>query len=533
MEKKVLIYDTTLRDGTQAEGVSVSVEDKLRIAEKLADFGVHYIEGGWPGSNPKDMTFFKEAKNLNLRNTKLVAFGSTRRASLKVEEDPQIQDLIKAETPVITIFGKSWDLHVTEALKTTLEKNLEMIYDSIVYLKKYVDEVIFDAEHFFDGFKENPEYALEVLKVAQQAGADYLILCDTNGGSLPTDIEKAFKAVKEAGITAKLGIHAHNDSDTAVWNSIVAVLNGAVQIHGTINGIGERCGNANLCSIIPNLTLKLGYETLPRENIRRLKEISNFVSDILNMPVPKNMPYVGDSAFAHKGGVHASAVLRNPRSYEHILPEEVGNRRKVLVSDLAGKSNIIYKAREIGIEIDEKDERLTQLVQEIKELENQGYHFEAAEASLELLIRKHLGTLPKYFDLDAYRVLIARRYTDKSPISEATVRIKVSNHYEHTASLGYGPVNALDKALKKALVSIYPSLAEVELIDYKVRIVNESGGTAAKIRVLIESKDKSKKWGTVGVSDNIIEASWQAVVDSIVYKLVKDGIKPVWESKDA
>jgi 2-isopropylmalate synthase (EC 2.3.3.13) len=346
MEKKVLIYDTTLRDGTQAEGVSVSVEDKLRIAEKLADFGVHYIEGGWPGSNPKDMAFFKEAKKLNLKNTKLTAFGSTRRASLKVEEDPQIQDLIKAETPAITIFGKSWDLHVTEALKTTLEKNLEMIYDSIVYLKKYTNEVIFDAEHFFDGFKENPEYAIKVLKTAQEAGADYLILCDTNGGSLPTDIEKAFKAVKDAGIAAKLGIHAHNDSDTAVWNSIVAVLNGAVQIHGTINGIGERCGNANLCSIIPNLMLKLGYEAIPRENLRRLKEISNFVSDIVNMPVPKNMPYVGDSAFAHKGGVHASAVLKNPRSYEHILPEEVGNRRKVLVSDLAVRAILFIKQRD-------------------------------------------------------------------------------------------------------------------------------------------------------------------------------------------
>ncbi len=528
MEKKqVLIYDTTLRDGTQAEGVSVSVEDKLRIAEKLADFGVHYIEGGWPGSNPKDMAFFNEAKKLNLKNTKLTAFGSTRRASLKVEDDPQIQDLLKAETSVITIFGKSWDLHVKEALKTTLEKNLEMIYDSISYLKKHVDEVIFDAEHFFDGFKENPEYALKVIKTAEEAGADFIVLCDTNGGSLPIDIENAFKKVREFNIKANLGIHAHNDSDTAVWNSIVAVLNGATQIHGTINGIGERCGNANLCSIIPNLSLKLGIETVPRENIRRLKEISNFVSDIVNMPVPKNMPYVGDSAFAHKGGVHASAVLKNPRSYEHILPEEVGNKRKVLVSDLAGKSNIIYKAREIGIEIDEKDEKISKLVQEIKELENQGYHFEAAEASLELLIRKHLGTLPKYFDLDAYRVLIAKRYTDLTPISEATVRIKIDNHYEHTASLGNGPVNALDKALKKALISKYPMLSEVELIDYKVRIVNESGGTAAKIRVLIESRDKTKKWGTVGVSDNIIEASWQAVVDSIVYKLTKDGIEPV------
>ncbi len=524
MEKKVFIYDTTLRDGTQAEGVSVSVEDKLRITEKLDDFCIHYIEGGWPGSNPKDDEYFKQVKKLPLKNAKIAAFGSTRRAYLAVDEDPLIQNLIKAETPVITIFGKSWDLHVTEALKTSLDKNLEMVFDTVSYLKKNTDEVVFIGEHFFDGYKSNPDYAYAVLKTAQEAGADFIVLADTNGGTLPNEIEKIIREIKERGITGNLGIHAHNDSDTAVWNSIVAVLNGAVQVHGTINGFGERCGNANLCSIIPNLTLKLGYETIPRENLKKLKEISNFVADIVNLPVPKNMPYVGDSAFAHKGGVHASAVLKNPKLYEHINPEEVGNRRKILVSDLAGKSNIIYKAKELGIELDEKDPRITELVQEIKRLESIGYHFEAAEASLELLIRKHLGLLKKYFDLDAYRVLIARRYTDKEPVSEATVRIKIDNHYEHTASLGYGPVNALDRALKKALIGIYPSLAEVELIDYKVRIVNESAGTAAKIRVLVESRDKDKKWGTVGVSDNVIEASWQAVVDSFIYKLVKDGV---------
>ncbi|NPA17453.1 citramalate synthase [Persephonella sp.] len=522
--KKVFIYDTTLRDGTQAEGVSVSVEDKLRITEKLDDFGIHYIEGGWPGSNPKDDEYFKQVKSLKLKNSKIAAFGSTRRAYLRVEDDPLIQNLIKAETPVITIFGKAWDLHVIEALKTTLENNLEMVYDTVRFLKENTDEVVFIGEHFFDGYKSNPDYAYAVMKTAQEAGADFLVLADTNGGTLPNEIEQIIKQLKEKGLDGNLGIHAHNDSDTAVWNSIVAVMNGAVQVHGTINGFGERCGNANLCSIIPNLTLKLGYETIPPESIKRLKELSTFVADIVNLPVPKNMPYVGDSAFAHKGGVHASAVLKNPKLYEHINPEDVGNRRKILVSDLAGKSNIIYKARELGIEIDEKDPRLAELVQEIKRLENYGYHFEAAEASLELLIRKHLGTLKKYFDLDAYRVLIARRYTDKEPVSEATVRIRIDNSYQHTASLGYGPVNALDRALKKALVGIYPSLAEVELIDYKVRIVNESAGTAAKIRVLIESKDKEKKWGTVGVSDNVIEASWQAVVDSFIYKLVKDGV---------
>ncbi|RMD47321.1 MAG: citramalate synthase, partial [Aquificota bacterium] len=471
MRKKVFIYDTTLRDGTQAEGVNVSVEDKLRITEKLDEFGIHYIEGGWPGSNPKDDQYFEQVKKLNLKTSKIAAFGSTRRAYLKVEEDQLIQNLIKAETPVITIFGKAWDLHVKQALKTTLEKNLEMVFDTVEYLKKNTDEVIFIGEHFFDGYKSNSEYAVKVLKAAKDAGADFIVLADTNGGTLPNEIEKIIKEVKEKAVKENLGIHAHNDSDTAVWNSIVAVLNGAIMVHGTINGFGERCGNANLCSIIPNLSLKLGYETVPHDNLRKLKEVSNFVSDLVNLPVPKNMPYVGDSAFAHKGGVHASAVLKNSRLYEHINPEEVGNKRKVLVSDLAGKSNIIYKAKELGIPIDEKDSRIPELIKKIKELENYGYHYEAAEASLELLIRDFLGILPKYFDLDAYRVLIARRYTDKTPVSEATVRIKMENHYEHTAALGNGPVNALDKALKKALLAKYPTLSEVELIDYKVRIV--------------------------------------------------------------
>ncbi len=526
MKNKVLIYDTTLRDGTQAEGVSVSVEDKLRITEKLDEFGVHYIEGGWPGSNPKDDKYFEEVKKLNLKNSKIAAFGSTRRAYYKVEEDPLVLNLIKAQTPVITIFGKAWDLHVTQALKTTLEKNLEMVFDTVEFLKKHTDEVVFIGEHFFDGYKSNPEYAVKVLQAAKEAGADFIVLADTNGGTLPNEIENIIRKVKEKGINENLGIHAHNDSDTAVWNSITAVLNGATMVHGTINGFGERCGNANLCSIIPNLSIKLGYETVPFENLRKLKEVSNFVADIVNLPVPKNMPYVGDSAFAHKGGVHASAVLKNSKLYEHIDPELVGNKRKILVSDLAGKSNIIYKAKELGIPLDEKDPRIPELIKKIKELENYGYHYEAAEASLELLIRDFLGMLPKYFDLDAYRVLVARRYSDKIPVSEATVRIKIKDKYEHTASLGTGPVNALDKALKKALVCHYPSIADVHLIDYKVRIVNENSGTAAKIRVLIESKDENSKWGTVGVSDNVIEASWQAVVDSFVYKLVKDNLKP-------
>ncbi|RUM60589.1 MAG: citramalate synthase [Persephonella sp.] len=521
-EKQIYIYDTTLRDGTQAEGVNVSVEDKLRITEKLDDFGIHYIEGGWPGSNPKDDEYFKQVKSLKLKNSKISAFGSTRRHYLKVEDDPLVINLVKAETPVITIFGKAWDLHVVQALKTSLEKNLEMVFDTIQFLKKYADEVVFIGEHFFDGYKYNPEYAYKVVKTAEEAGADFVVFADTNGGTLPNELEKIIKEIKEKGLNTKLGIHTHNDSDTAVWNSIVAVFNGIVQVHGTINGFGERCGNANLCSIIPNLSLKLGYETIPKENIRKLKEVANFVADLVNLPVPKNMPYVGDSAFAHKGGVHASAVLKNSRLYEHIEPEAVGNRRKILVSDLAGKSNIIYKLKEFGIKIDEKDPRLAELVKKIKKLENEGYHFEAAEASLEILVRKYLGMFKDYFDLDSYRVFIMKRLGDISPVSEATVRIKVENEYQHTVSLGNGPVNALDRALRKALINVYPSLKEIELIDYKVRIVNELEGTGAKIRVLVESRDKKRKWGTVGVSDNIIEASWQAVVDSFVYKLMKD-----------
>lgn len=523
-DKQVVIYDTTLRDGTQAEGVNVSVEDKLRITEKLDDIGIHYIEGGWPGSNPKDDEYFKQVKKLNIKNAKITAFGSTRRHYLKVEDDPLILNLIKAETPAIMIFGKVWDLHVIQALKTSLEKNLEMVFDTIQYLKRYTDEVLFIGEHFFDGYKENPDYSFKVMKTAEEAGADFIIFADTNGGTLPNEIERIFKEVKERGLNQKLGIHAHNDSDTAVWNTIVAVLNGAVQVHGTINGFGERCGNANLCSIIPNLSLKLGYKTIPSENIKRLKEVSRFVADLVNLPVPKNMPYVGDSAFAHKGGVHASAVIKNTRLYEHINPEEVGNRRKILVSDLAGKSNILYKAKEFGIELNENDKRVKDLVIKIKNLENSGYHFEAAEASLEILIRRHLGLLKDYFDLDSYKVLVLKSYKDKNPIAEATVRIKVDNSYEHTVSLGDGPVNALDRALRKALINIYPSLKEIELIDYKVRIVNELEGTGAKIRVLVESRDKKRKWGTVGVSENIIEASWQAIVDSFIYKLLKDDI---------
>ncbi len=522
MVEKVFIYDTTLRDGSQMEGVNFSLEDKLRIAQKLDEFGIHYIEGGWPYANPKDNLFFQKAKKLNFQNAKLVAFGSTRRPNKKVSKDPQVEALIKAETPAVTIFGKSWDLHVTEALKTTLEENLSMIYETVEYLKKNVDEVIFDAEHFFDGYKANPEHAIQVLEAAVKGGADWIVLCDTNGGTLPHEIYEITKKVREKFPNAKIGIHAHNDSETAVANSIMAVLAGARQVHGTINGIGERTGNANLCSIIPNLQLKLGFDVVPPENLRKLTELAHFVAELSNMPLPRNMPYVGESAFAHKGGVHASAVLKRTETYEHINPELVGNKRKITVSDLAGRSNLIFKLKEFGIEVDPKSPELKKLIDKIKELEKEGYHFEAAEASLELLIKRHFGLVKDYFDFDAYRVLIAKRRDDESPISEATVRLSVEGVDEHTASLGNGPISALDRALRKALEEFYPNLKELQLIDYKVRIINESAGTSAKVRVLIESTDGRRKWGTVGVSENVIEASWIALRDSIIYKLMKD-----------
>ncbi|RMH80884.1 MAG: citramalate synthase [Acidobacteria bacterium] len=520
--EKVFIYDTTLRDGSQAEGINFSIEDKLRIFQKLDEFGIDYVECGWPGANPKDTLFFEKLKKVKPKHSKVVAFGSTRRPGKKAQEDPQLENLIRSEAQIITIFGKSWDFHVLEALKTSLEENLQMVFDSVSFLKQHVQEVIFDAEHFFDGYKRNPEYALEVLRAVLESGADWIVLCDTNGGSLPHEVYEITKRVCQTFPGAKVGIHTHNDSETAVANSLMAVLAGARQVHGTINGIGERTGNANLCSIIPNLQLKMGFMAVPEESLRKLTELSNFLSEISNMPLPKNMPYVGESAFAHKAGVHASAVMKSSQTYEHIDPAMVGNRRKIVVSDLSGRSNVVYKLREMGIELDEKSPDVIRLVEKIKELEKEGYHFEAAEASFELLCKRHFGLVRDYFDLDAYRVLIAKRSGDLLPVSEATVRLSVEDIKQHTAALGNGPVSALDNALRKALEEFYPNLKEVQLIDYKVRIVNESEGTQAKVRVLIESTDGRRKWGTVGVSENIIEASWIALTDSLIYKLHKD-----------
>ncbi|WP_297213851.1 MULTISPECIES: citramalate synthase [Thermodesulfovibrio] len=524
MNRTIEIYDTTLRDGAQAEDISFSLEDKLKITEKLDELGVHYIEGGWPGSNPKDAEFFKKVKKLNLKNSKIVAFGSTHRPKLKIENDANIKTLIASETEIITIFGKSWDFHVTEALKISLEENLSLIYNTIVYLKKYVNKVFFDAEHFFDGFKDNPEYAQKCLEVAEQAGADCLVLCDTNGGTLPHEISEIMIKVKEK-IRAPLGVHAHNDSDCAVANSIVAVLNGAVHVQGTMNGFGERCGNANLCSLIPNLQIKLGFRCIDDEKLRNLTEISRFVYEIANLTPFKRQPFVGESAFAHKGGVHVSAIRKRPETYEHIRPQLVGNRQRVLVSDLAGKSNILKKAEEFNISLDPNSPDVQAIVDAVKNLENEGFQFEGADASLELLFKKTLGLKRKFFDLIGFRVIDEKRKWDEPPLSEATIMVKVGKNIEHTAATGNGPVNALDNALRKALERFYPELKKVKLKDYKVRVVNSGKGTASKVRVLIESGDDEDVWSTVGVSENIIEASWQAIVDGIEYKLYKEKSK--------
>lgn len=517
----VRLYDTTLRDGVQAEDISFSVEDKVLIAQRLDELGIHYIEGGWPGSNPKDIQFFKEMKAVRLEVAKLVSFGSTRRSNHRVEEDHNIKALLQAETPVVTIFGKAWDLHVRDALRITPEENLELIYDSLVYLKKRVKEVFYDAEHFFDGYKANPDYAIKTLKVAEDAGVDCITLCDTNGGTLPDELVKIIRAVKD-GISTPLGIHAHNDSECAVANSILAVREGIAQVQGTINGFGERCGNANLASIIPNLKLKMGIDCISWEGLRRLRDTARFVYELANLPPNKHQPYVGDSAFAHKAGVHVSAVLKRPETYEHIKPALVGNLQRVLISDLSGKANILYKAREFGIDIDSKDPIVQKIQETLKTLEHQGFQYEGAEASFELLMQKARHARKRYFKLLGFRVIDEKKREDEPPYSEATIKLEVNGKVEHTAAEGNGPVNALDKALRKALERFYPSLGDVELLDFKVRILTPGKGTGASVRVLVESGDGKERWGTVGVSENVIEASWQAIVDSLEYKLYKD-----------
>lgn len=517
----VKLYDTTLRDGSQSEDISFSLEDKIRITEKLDELGIHYIEGGWPASNPKDLSYFKTVKRLSLKRAKVAAFGSTCRKGLPPSQDENIIKLLEAGTDVVTIFGKSWDIHPLVALEVSLEENLELIRKSVAYLKEKGKEVIYDAEHFFDGFKSNPDYAIATIKAAEEAGADTIVLCDTNGGTLPYDLIEIIKRVKEK-VKKPLGIHCHNDSGVAVANSLLAVKEGIIHVQGTINGYGERCGNADLCSIIANLELKMGIKCLPEGHLKKLKEVSRFVSELANLPHDKRQPFVGDSAFAHKAGVHVSAVLKSPHTYEHIDPALVGNRRRFLISDLSGVSNILAKAKELGIPLKKGDAKTKRILNRLKHLEFEGYQFEAAEASFELLVKKELGLHKRFFELLGFRVIVSKDGEEGEPLSEATIRVRVGNQVEHTAALGNGPVNALDNALRKALEKFYPELKEVELVDYKVRVIETTKGTAATIRVLIESSDGVSKWGTVGVSENIIEASWKALVDSIDYKLLKE-----------
>lgn len=517
--QKVKIYDTTLRDGMQAEGVSFSVEDKLLIARKLDEFGIHYIEGGYPQSNPKEEEFFARVREIPFANGKMTAFGSTRRANVKVEDDVCIRVLIASEAPVVTMVGKTWDMHVTDVLRCSLEENLAMCSDSVAYVKSKGREVIFDAEHFFDGYKNNPEYAMKVLRAAADAGADTLALCETNGGCLPHEVFEITQAVcKEfAGLT--IGIHCHNDSDCAVGNSLAAVRAGARHVQGTINGLGERTGNANLCTIIPNLSLKMGLETVGSDKLPHLTDLSRFVFEVANLAPAGQMPYVGESAFAHKAGLHIDALRKNEKTYEHVSPATVGNERRFLISELSGASNVLDKLEKRKMITDRALAR--KILNRVQELENEGYQFETAEASFDLLIKKEIGDFKQSFELLKYHVDVERN-TGCRLVTEATVKLQVDGRTEHIVSEGDGPVNALDGALRKALVPFYPNLADMSLIDYKVRVVNARAGTAAKVRVIIESRDQDMLWGTVGVSENIIEASWLALVDSVEYKLLKD-----------
>jgi len=516
----VVLYDTTLRDGSQREGISFSVDDKLKIARRLDRLGVAYIEGGWPGSNPKDMAFFERVSELRLEKAIVTAFGSTRRADTAVDKDANIQALIAADTPAVAVFGKSWDLHVHRVLTTTLEENLHMIADSVRYLKALGREVIYDAEHFFDGHRANPAYAMQTLAAAAEAGADVLVLCDTNGGALPSTVATVVAEVRRSTATP-LGIHAHNDGEMAVANSLVAVEMGAVHVQGTINGYGERCGNANLCSIIPALKLKMGHDCVTGEQLRTLTDTARYVSELANLSLDAHLPYVGHSAFAHKGGMHVNALIKCEESYQHVEPSLVGNRKRVVVSELSGKSNIAYKAQEFGLELADGTGQTRQVLQRIKELENQGFQFEGAEGSVELLIRRARPDYAPPFELLDFHVLVHGR-RDGGMAAEATVKVQVGDQIMHTAADGNGPVNALNTAVRKALLPLYPGLAGVHLTDYKVRILDGEAGTAAQTRVLIDSANSHRAWSTVGCSTNIIEASWQALADSLEYALLND-----------
>jgi 2-isopropylmalate synthase len=518
--RSIQFYDTTLRDGAQSEDISFSVQDKLRITEKLDEFGIDFIEGGWPGSNPKDLEYFKEVRKRRIGYAQIAAFSSTVKA-LHVDDpgkDEIIRAVLDAETECVTIVAKSWDLHVRDALKVSLDMNLKMIGRTLSFLKAHGKTVIFDAEHFFDGFKRNPVYARTAVKTAEEAGADVIVLCDTNGGCMPFEVYDVVAAMRKV-VSVELGIHCHNDTDMAVANTIMAVKAGCSHVQGTINGYGERCGNANLCSIIPDLVLKMGREGVSREKLAKLRELSIFVDEIANFIPDKHRPFVGDAAFAHKAGIHVSAIRRNPATYEHVDPSLIGNSQRVLVSDYSGQSSILHKAKEFGIDIEKDKKTAKEVLKRIKDLEHVGYKFEGAEASLELLIKKAMGAHRKYFDLIGFRVVAENQEKSLAP-SEATIMVRVGDRVEHTAAFGNGPVHALDGALRKALYKFYPALRTVTLVDYKVRVLSTREGAGAVIRVLMESTDGERTWETVGVSENIIEASWEALVDSIDYKLL-------------
>ncbi len=527
----VLLYDTTLRDGTQGENITFTADEKIKIALRLDDFGIHYIEGGWPGSNPKDMQFFDLARRVNFRTSRLVAFGATRKPGIRPDEDPNLKALLDSETPAVAIFGKTWDLHVEQVMDNSLEENLAMIRDSLKYLKDNGREVIYDAEHFFDGYKTNADYAVKTLKAAIEGRADFIVLCDTNGGSLPAEIESITREVRAsiedaqeknaAANPVRWGIHTHNDCGLAVANSLAAVNAGANMVHGTINGYGERCGNADLTSIIPLLVLKMDRPSVSRQDLASLKNLSHYVSETANQVPFNNRPFVGKSAFAHKGGIHVSAIMKVPRAYEHMDPALVGNQRRVLVSDLSGKSNVEFKARELGIELGANGYNSSKIVSEIKQLEQEGYQFDVADGSFRILMEKFTDQFEPLFSLESFRVTIEKD-KDHPCTSHATVKISVGNNQEITAAEGYGPVSALDNALRKALDKFFPDLDTMHLVDFKVRVIDGVRGTAAKVRVFIESRDQDQLWSTIGVSEDIIEASWQALADSFQYKLAHE-----------
>ncbi len=519
---EIYLYDTTLRDGTQREGISLSVDDKLKIAQRLDEFGVHYIEGGWPGSNPKDAEFFERAQKLVFQHAKLAAFGSTLKKDKIPEDDLNIQMLLEAGTPVVTLVGKSWDLHVTEVLETSLSHNLEMIGKSVAYFAEREKEVIYDAEHFFDGYKANPSYALKTLSAAADSGAHTVVLCDTNGGTLPWEIEEICKTVAEQ-IDAAFGIHANDDGGCGVANTLAAVRVGAVQVQGTINGYGERVGNANLTTIIPDLQIKMGKSCVPDNNLNHLTDLSYYVAEVANLPHDKHYPYVGSSAFAHKGGIHVAAMLKTERSYQHIDPSLVGNQRRTVVSELSGRGNVLDKSRQLGLDVD--DEQAKVVLAKIKSLEAQGFTFESAEGSLNVMLQQLQPDYQPPFELIDFTVVVEHRQ-GRGILAEATVKVRIGDEIVHTAADGNGPVSALDAALRKALIDIYPQVADVRLSDYKVRILDSESGTSAAVRVLIDTKNGTRQWSTVGASENIIEASWRALSDSLEYALLNGTSDP-------